>query len=170
MNMEDTKSKEENSQDQSVLSDIYKALTERRISHDNLTWQTPALSLTAQAFLLTISLGPSESQVSRTIASIISIMISILSVQLIERHSFFETTFSKILEEFEKKYNYKLYLDEGEILPHAHINTLPQKLLGREGRFSKFKSRYLWMVLLLSFSFISLFIIFLTWVCPWILI
>ena len=40
-----------------IVSNIYKSLTERRITYDNLTWQTPALSLTAQAFLLTISLG-----------------------------------------------------------------------------------------------------------------
>ena len=165
--MEDTKSKEVNSQDQQVLSDIYKALTERRISHDNLTWQTPALSLTAQAFLLTISLGPSESQVSRTIASIISIMISILSVQLIERHSFFETTFSKILEEFEKKHNYKLYFEKEEFFPHAHINTFSSRFSARKNFLSKVKSRDVWMMLLLSFTFVSSFIIFLTWVLPW---
>lgn len=36
MFMGNTKSEEENSQDQQVISDIYKVLTEKRISHGRL--------------------------------------------------------------------------------------------------------------------------------------
>lgn len=165
--MEDADKENENRNYQQILSDIYKGLNEMRTSHNNLIWQTPALSLTAQAFLLTISLGPSESQVSRTIASIISIMISILSVQLIERHSYFETSYSKIIEQLEKEHNYKLHFKGKELLPHARIDTFPYEFLAKKNCFSRFKSTQVWMALLLSFTVISSFIIILTWCFPW---
>lgn len=49
------------------------AILASRVNHwDQLLWQMPVLSMTAQAFLFTISLGPDTSQVARTIACILS--------------------------------------------------------------------------------------------------
>jgi disulfide bond formation protein DsbB len=58
----------------------------RRLQWDNLVWQVPVLSLTAQAFLLTIALNPGTSRVARIIACLLSIVAAVLAVQLMTRH------------------------------------------------------------------------------------
>lgn len=49
------------------MDQIYGPLTARRSQSDSLMWQTPALTLAAQAFLLTISLGADSSHFARTV-------------------------------------------------------------------------------------------------------
>jgi hypothetical protein len=51
-------------------------------SYTTLLWQVPALSLTAQAFLMTIALGSDSSNLARLIASWLSMIISVASSQL----------------------------------------------------------------------------------------
>jgi hypothetical protein len=51
-------------------------------SYTTLLWQVPALSLTAQAFLMTISLGMGTSNIARLVASFLSIVIAGASISL----------------------------------------------------------------------------------------
>jgi len=51
-------------------------------SYNTLLWQVPALSLTAQAFLMTIALSPDSNKTARLITSALSIIIAVASTHL----------------------------------------------------------------------------------------
>lgn len=80
---------------------VYSAVAARRTPFDTLLWQAPVLSLTAQAFLLTIALGAGVSQYSRIVACLLSIMVSLLTVQLLTRHRQAEIMDGNLLRDME---------------------------------------------------------------------
>lgn len=65
---------------------VYEALTARVGHRDGLLWQSPALALTAQAFLLTIALGHDTSSFARLVSALLGAAITILSIQLMRKH------------------------------------------------------------------------------------
>jgi hypothetical protein len=80
----------------------YRIVAARIQQRDELLWQVPGLSLTAQAFLFIISLGNS-SNLSRLIASSLSTIISILSMHLMIRHRTLIHRDVTLIEEYEKQ-------------------------------------------------------------------
>ncbi|MCI0563966.1 MAG: NUDIX domain-containing protein, partial [Nitrososphaera sp.] len=58
----------------------YGVLNARRDSFNNLLWQTPALSLTAQAFLFTIILSTDSAPTDRMVASLLAFITAVVSV------------------------------------------------------------------------------------------
>ncbi len=156
-----------------LFSEMYRIIANRRLAYDNLSWQVPALSLTAQAFLFTISLAPSTSQAGRTIASLLAIFISFASIQLLERHSFFETATSIFLENFERKNGISINLDQiGIFYPHQKYdnndNIMKSNLFKNYKRpfLSRFSSRIWWIWLLRGMISVSGIIILITWCFP----
>jgi hypothetical protein len=96
---------------QSITDDdriAYEVVSQRRIHHDNLVWQVPVLSMTAQSFLFTIALGAGNTETSRTIACILAFTISVLSVNLMLRHRGFELASAIWLEDFETQHGLKV--------------------------------------------------------------
>ncbi|MFE4197358.1 hypothetical protein ACFRJ9_15955 [Paenarthrobacter sp. NPDC056912] len=65
---------------------VYEALTARVGHRDGLLWQSPALALTAQAFLLTIALGHESTSFARLISALLGTAITVLSIQLMRKH------------------------------------------------------------------------------------
>jgi hypothetical protein len=63
-------------------------LISRREYDDTSMWQAPALGLTAQAFLLTIALDGSVTDVGRIIATLLALMTALASSYLIYRKRF----------------------------------------------------------------------------------
>jgi hypothetical protein len=63
-------------------------LISRREYDDTSMWQAPALGLTAQAFLLTIALDSTVTNVGRIIASILALITAVASLYLIYRKRF----------------------------------------------------------------------------------
>ncbi len=61
---------------------LYEVVAARRLQWDALLWQVPALSLTAQAFLLTIVLGPNSSRFARIVSAVLSLAAALMSMQL----------------------------------------------------------------------------------------
>ncbi|GAA1806620.1 hypothetical protein [Nostocoides veronense] len=80
---------------------VYAAVAARRTAFDGLLWQAPVLSLTAQAFLLTIALGGGASRFARIVASLLSVIVSVLTVQLLTRHRQAEITDAHWLSDME---------------------------------------------------------------------
>lgn len=70
---------------------LYEALTARVGHRDALLWQSPALALTAQAFLLVIGLGHDSAPVARFIAALLGVAVTIMSVQLMLKHRMYMT-------------------------------------------------------------------------------
>lgn len=75
---------EENARD--IFS--YEMLLLQQMEEHSHMWQTPALGLTAQAFLLTISLDTSNTTSSRALAAALGAVVALLSVQLMIKHEF----------------------------------------------------------------------------------
>lgn len=81
---------------------VYEVVAFRRMQYDGMMWQVPTLSLTAQAFLLTIALGPDSRPAARIISGLLSAVIALISVQLMSKHRRHEEADSRWLEKFEQ--------------------------------------------------------------------
>lgn len=73
-------------QNQKQLVVLYEALTARVGQRDALLWQSPALAMTAQAFLLTIALGHESRPVARFLAAFLGLWVTYMSIQLMLKH------------------------------------------------------------------------------------
>lgn len=80
----------------------YVILNNRRDNFNNLIWQTPVLSLVAQAFLFTIILSDSSSVSASFIASFLSVSVSVSSRHLLDKHRYAETECAKMLQDDER--------------------------------------------------------------------
>lgn len=85
-----------------IAQDQYDALVARRAALDGMMWQTPALSLTAQAFLFTISLGSGIAPGARLMSAFLALAAALASIQLMAKHRYHEVRDSRLLEEFER--------------------------------------------------------------------
>lgn len=81
---------------------VYPIVASRHALWDNLLWQIPVLSMTAQAFLFSISLGPGSTSVARLIACSLSILTLFLSATSMSRQRQGSLTDSKWLAKQEK--------------------------------------------------------------------
>lgn len=79
----------------------YQILSNRRISQNELLWQVPAMSFTAQAFLFTIAFGSQIRIEARLIAAFLIIMSSTISIQLMSKNRYLEIKDSISLENIE---------------------------------------------------------------------
>ncbi len=79
----------------------YQTLAARRSAYDLMLWQTPALAIAAQAFLLTLALGPNSSDLARLTASALALALALMSMQLMAKHRYHEELDSRLLQRFE---------------------------------------------------------------------
>ena len=82
---------------------MYAAVAARRTQSDALLWQVPALSMTAQAFLFTISLGSDTGRLARVVAALLSMLIGFMSLELMSRHRRAELVDAEWMEAYEKR-------------------------------------------------------------------
>jgi hypothetical protein len=68
------------------LGMLYQAVAERHLQYENLLWQVPTLSLTAQAFLFSISMSAGNDPVARIASSLLALVVSIISIMLMASH------------------------------------------------------------------------------------
>lgn len=121
--MPDDSAQPESTLAQSVVSEsdaqfygsIYQTLAARRLGYDTMMWQVPALSFTAQAFLLTIALGGGIG-VTRLTSAALALIIALISIQLMAKQRFGEEVDARLLEAFEKR---ALIVDVFGFPPHA---------------------------------------------------
>lgn len=81
----------------------YEILNARRDALNDSVWNSPMLSLTAQAFLLTIVLGADTDLEERAIAAALGAITAIASIQLMARHRHNEETQAKLLHAIERR-------------------------------------------------------------------
>lgn len=80
---------------------VWSSIASRRASYDAMVWQTPSLGLAAQAFLLTLALGPDTSAFGRTISAALSLALSIMVIQLLAKHRLGELQDALLLQRME---------------------------------------------------------------------
>jgi len=78
----------------------YQLLAARRQNYDAMLWQTPVISLTAQAFLFTIAFGTGDS-LGRLLAALLALVAALASAQLLAKHRYFEIYYARLLEAHE---------------------------------------------------------------------
>ena len=69
-------------EDAAVLASLLTVYTTQFGAYTSLLWQVPALSLTAQAFLLTIVLSSGNGHIAKLTAAVLSIVIALASTRL----------------------------------------------------------------------------------------
>lgn len=82
---------------------LYQAVADRRLQYENLLWQVPALSLTAQAFLFSIALSQGNDSLARIGSSLLALVVSIISIMLMASHRQAELRDTRWLELFEQE-------------------------------------------------------------------
>lgn len=91
-----------------VLLAQYQVVAARRQNFDVLVWQVPALGLTAQAFLMTIALGPGAGHLARIATGLLSALAALMSVHLLLRHRMHEVADNRWLRAFERSQGWEL--------------------------------------------------------------
>ncbi|HZC04904.1 MAG TPA: hypothetical protein VE338_04625 [Ktedonobacterales bacterium] len=111
---------------------IYQVLGARRLGYDSMMWQVPALSFTAQAFLLTIALGGGLG-VTRLTSAALALIIAVISMQLMAKHRFNEEIDSRLLEAFERRFQIE---DIFGCPPHSSPNQRMRTVNTGDGLYS----------------------------------
>ncbi|MBF6176642.1 hypothetical protein [Nocardia blacklockiae] len=98
-----------------LSADETKALLSYQLLHarinetDAKMWQVPSLTLTAQAFLLTITLSADFKLGSHIVSASMGVLISALSLQLMAKHRHFHRLDTAMLNYLEQRFSlYKL--------------------------------------------------------------
>lgn len=133
---------------------MYAAVAARRTQWDNLLWQVPTLSLTGQAFLFTIALGPDSSRASRMIACTLSMVMTVLAMHLLSRHRQAEWTDAHWLEAYENNHFGWSH--------HGKAWAARRNQERGSGWLARFKGFQVWMSGLAAFGGAALFVLILT--------
>lgn len=134
--------------DQVFLSQ-YAVLNARRDSFNSLLWQTPVLSLTAQAFLFIIALSQNVNDIARKMAATLALIVAIASIQLLVKHRFGEVDNAKLLQK----------LEEREKLIPINEKRVPKRTWNPETWVARLSSYWIWVALLLVFGICALLIL-----------
>lgn len=138
---------------------IWQSLAARRASYDTLLWQTPALGLTAQAFLLTLALGAQVSPLGRAVAAALASGLALMTLQLMSKHRQHETRDAKLFEQIEDEHHFAALI--GHKLhgppPTARLTGRSPAALAR--RFSRTSSYRLWLTGQLAFFVVGLVVV-----------
>jgi hypothetical protein len=81
-----------------VADDLVRWVEERRLSTEQMEWQVPAISMTAQAFLLTIALQPGASVAARLITGALGLTAAVVTLQLMLSHRYFEELYAWVVD------------------------------------------------------------------------
>lgn len=111
---------------------VYEVVAARRLQWDQLVWQVPVLSLTAQAFLFTIALGGGNTCGARVVAALLSLIATFMSIELMSRHRQAEIADAHWLEAYEREHfpEDERYVVHGQAF-RANRNLIPPGPLGR---------------------------------------
>lgn len=144
---------------------VLQAIEEKRHYLDQMMWQVPTLSLTAQAFLLTIGLGSETSWLGRLTAAFLGLVAAGAAIQLLLKHRYHEELHARWLEQFTKARTWPI-LAPGQSEAFAYEGKEHSWKRGDQWRarlrwrVAKPPSPYVWIVALALFGMgdLSIFI------------
>ncbi len=122
----------------------YQVTSSRRLQYENLMWQVPALSLSAQAVLISVTLDSDNSPENRVVTSMLSAMVGIISIQLLQKHRYHEVLESKQLEVIENTYDL--------LNIHAPIKIRSVVLKHKRSRIESLSGFSVWRLALFIFA------------------
>jgi len=133
-----------------MTDEQYPIVAGRRQAYDQLLWQTPVLSLTAQAFLLTIALGPGSSYAARFMSASLSLIAALASIILMCKHRYYEVLASQMLQNFEDENKAK-----GFEAVHAQRPSSKEKV----SFIVRLSSYWVWIITLSAFAIVALIVL-----------
>lgn len=95
----------------------------RRAQADRLLWEIPALGLTAQAFLSTISLDPAATNWARFVASFIALLFVGAAFQSLLKHRYHEGMWARWLELVEDRLSLPRHNPSSKVLTVARTSS-----------------------------------------------
>ncbi|MBW0495423.1 hypothetical protein O181_035138 [Austropuccinia psidii MF-1] len=125
------------------LAVLYQVVAERRTAFDNLLWQVPATSLTAHAFLFSISLAADTGRFARIASMGLCIVITILTLHLFTRQLQAEDADHAWLIEFEERHQIE-YQDRAHGARWSEFRDKKPKGAGKLGWLALHRSYPLW--------------------------
>jgi hypothetical protein len=135
---------------------MYQVVAARRLTFDTMMWQVPSLSLTAQAFLLTISLGTDSSRLARLISALLGSAAMGMCLQLMAKYRHLEIMDARTAEQLERDLSgspgQRLYIHSPPSHRAKALNMAPR-------RFVALSSYRLWMTGVLLFLVADLLIV-----------
>jgi hypothetical protein len=135
----------------------YGALNDRVGDRDALMWQSPAMALTAQAFLITIALGHDTAPVARFLAAVLGIVVTIMSIQLMLKHRLFLATDEILMISLERR----MGVDASAVDHSAKVQSISTHSADLSGRLParagvlRWKSVTVWVIGLSFFGVIN---------------
>lgn len=137
-----------------LLGSILEIAEDRRSHTDAQMWQVPVLSLTAQAFLLQLGLGPGTSGLGRLIASLLGLASAVAAVQLLQKHRYHELQLSCWIEQVEKDRS----------LPQLHARLQREAYSGQhpDTMLTRRRSHRVWTGVLCAFAVADLVLVVLS--------
>lgn len=154
---------EQNVPSRAELYFVYQSLESRRATYDTMVWQTTAISLAAQSFLLTLALGRDSRSAVRIVAALLSFAISLMTMQLMAKHRWGEILDSQLLENLETELGFQAVFG---VLPHNKLDkripltTSPKNRKRLESTWTRRRSSYrIWQFGLMLFGLTSLGIV-----------
>ncbi|MFD9188179.1 hypothetical protein ACFWCA_08155 [Streptomyces phaeochromogenes] len=128
---------------------IYQMAAARRFNYESIAWQIPGLSLTAQAFLMTIGLAPGAGHLARVAAGFLAIVVSLLTIHSVLRHRRHELADSIWLSNFERSEGWETVHDAASV--RASRLGIPESAFG-----GRYKVTYVWLAGLSLFGLVGL--------------
>lgn len=122
-----------------ISTDQYKVICDKVNNFNNLLWQIPAVSLTAQAFLMQIVLGEGGC-LSRRIAAFLSVCSAIACSQLMAKHRYYEKAYTVLLSSIE--------IEKKILNIHKHI--------GSPNPYVALPSYWGWQILIMVFAGVAI--------------
>ena len=153
----------------------YGVLNDRVGDRDALMWQSPAMALTAQAFLVTIALGHETAPVARFLAAMLGVVVTVMSIQLMLKHRLFMATDELLMISIERRIGIDAtvvdFAKKVESIAN-HSPDLAKRVPLRKG-ILRWKSVTVWIVGLSFFGIINIVLMVFAafdafgFGCPW---
>lgn len=142
---------------------VWQTMAARRSGYDLLMWQTPALGMTAQAFLLTLALGHDSTRWARLISALLSMMLSLMVMQLMAKHRRNEMLESLRLRELEDRFGMAKSIgflphdgpEKRDVTYHQYVHQRLRRTTPGPIAFWKMGSYALWMYGLWLFTLVA---------------
>lgn len=125
----------------------YQLVAARRQGHDAMLWQTPAISLAAQAFLFTIVLDPDTTPGTRFVVGSLAFVTALVSIHLMTKHRYFEEVDRDWLEQFEIRHRASGF---------RRLHGKPSYPRGRKAWFVRRSAYDVWRLVLWFFALAAL--------------
>ncbi|WP_406437695.1 hypothetical protein OHB00_24810 [Streptomyces sp. NBC_00631] len=126
---------------------MYQVVAAGHAGLDQMVWQVPGIALTAQAFLMTIGLGPGSGQLARLGSGLLSVVVAFMSVELLMRHRLSAIADAVWLERFER--------DQGLEVLHRPLNDRCAQLGVPMPRVARPRAYSVWIAGLSAFGLVG---------------